>query len=69
MQVVDLPDDVAVGEAVGTLEANPDVAYAEPNFEREAAAIPNDPEYAGALGAAEDGHARGLGSRDRQLRA
>ncbi len=45
MQVVDLPDDVAVGEAVGTLEANPDVAYAEPNFEREAAAEPNDPEY------------------------
>ncbi len=45
MQVVDLPDDVAVGEAVGTLEANPDVAYAEPNFERKAAAIPNDPEY------------------------
>ncbi len=45
MQVVDLPEDVEVGEAVGTLEANPDVAYAEPNFEREAAVIPNDPEY------------------------
>ena len=45
MQVVDLPDDVAVGEAVGTLEANPDVAYAEPNFEREAAVVPTDPEY------------------------
>ncbi len=45
MQVVDLPADVGVGEAVATFEANPDVAYAEPNFTREALAIPNDPEY------------------------
>ncbi len=45
MQVVDLPDDVGVGEAIGALEANPDVAYAEPNFERTTQAIPNDPEY------------------------
>jgi subtilisin family serine protease len=44
-QLVELPEEIPVEEAVAAFEADPDVAYAEPNFVYEAAAIPNDTEY------------------------
>ena len=45
VNVVDLPRDLPVQEAVRAYESSPDVAYAEPNFKLQPAAAPNDPAY------------------------
>ena len=45
VNVVDLPRDLAVVEAVRAYEDSPDVAYAEPNFILQPSAVPNDPAY------------------------
>jgi thermitase len=45
VNVVDLPRDLTVSEAVRTYEDSPDIAYAEPNFKLQPAAVPNDPGY------------------------
>src|SRR3954451_10231674 len=42
-RVLDLPQGVDVSTAEGALAANPDVAYAVPNYVAHASAIPNDP--------------------------
>ncbi len=43
VNVVDLPRDLTVAEAVRVYENSPDVAYAEPNFKLQPAAVPDDP--------------------------
>ena len=45
VNVVDLPRDLAISEAVRAYEDSPDVAYAEPNFILQPSAVPNDPGY------------------------
>jgi thermitase len=45
VNVVDLPQDLTVQEAVQTYEASPDVQYAEPNFKLYPSATPNDPSF------------------------
>ncbi|MGI8910614.1 MAG: S8 family peptidase [Rubrobacteraceae bacterium] len=47
VNVVDLPGDLSVSEAVDRYEASPDVEYAEPDFllQPAQAATPNDPGY------------------------
>ena len=45
VNVVDLPRDLSVTEAVRAYEDSPDVAYAEPNFRVFPSAAPNDPNY------------------------
>jgi thermitase len=45
VNVVDLPQDLSVTEAVQAYEESPDVAYAEPNFKLYPSAAPNDPNY------------------------
>src|ERR687894_686262 len=45
VNVVDLPRDLPVAEAVRAYEGSPDVAYAEPNFKVYPSAAPNDPNY------------------------
>ena len=47
VNVVDLPQDLTVAEAVRAYENSPDVAYAEPNFRLQPAAVPNDPSFNG----------------------
>src|SRR5215210_3878140 len=45
VNLVDLPRDLGVGEAVQRYEASPDVEYAEPNFKIFPSATPNDPSF------------------------
>ena len=45
VNVVDLPQDLTVQEAVQTYEASPDVEYAEPNFKLYPSVSPNDPNF------------------------
>jgi thermitase len=45
VNVVDLPQDLTVQEAVQTYEASQDVEYAEPNFKLYPTATPNDPSF------------------------
>jgi thermitase len=45
VNLVDLPQDVGVGEAVQRYEASPAVEYAEPNFKIFPSATPNDPSF------------------------
>jgi len=45
VNVVDLPRDLTVQEAVQTYEDSPDVEYAEPNFKLYPTAVPNDPAF------------------------
>ena len=45
VNVVDLPRDLTVAEAVRAYEDSPDVAYAEPNFKLQPTVAPNDPGY------------------------
>jgi subtilisin family serine protease len=44
-ELVDLDAGTTVSEAIATLEADPDVLYAEPNYAIEVSAVPNDPSY------------------------
>ncbi len=45
VNVIDLPRDLSVAEAVRAYEDSPDVAYAEPNFRVFPSAAPNDPNF------------------------
>ena len=48
VSVIDLPQDLSVGEAIDRYEASPAVAYAEPNYKLTAAVnapTPNDPSF------------------------
>src|SRR5215217_2461120 len=45
VNLVDLPQDVGVREAVQRYEASPAVEYAEPNFKIFPSATPNDPSF------------------------
>src|SRR5215210_3386792 len=45
VNLVDLPPDLGVGEAIRRYEASPDVEYAEPNFKVYPSATPNDPSF------------------------
>src|SRR5262245_14733806 len=46
-ELVELPEGTSVAEAIAAFEADPDVAYAEPNYVYEiAATIPNDTSFA-----------------------
>jgi thermitase len=45
VNLVDLPRELGVGEAVQRYEASPDVEYAEPNFKIYPSATPNDPSF------------------------
>lgn len=45
VEVVDLPQDLPVSEAVERYEASPNVEYAEPDYVLYPAATPNDPGY------------------------
>ncbi len=45
-ELVELPDETSVEEAIAAFEADPDVAYAEPNYVYEIAAVPNDTSFA-----------------------
>ena len=42
-RVLELPPSVGAGEAAAALRANPDVAYAVPNYIARASLVPNDP--------------------------
>jgi serine protease len=42
-RIVELPDDVSIGEAASALRANTAVAYALPNYLAHASSVPNDP--------------------------
>ena len=45
VNLLDLPPELGVGEAVRRYEASPDVEYAEPNFRIYPSVSPNDPSY------------------------
>ena len=62
--MVDLPRDLTVAEAVREYEASPDVAYAEPNFKLEPAAVPNDPGYKNLWGLNNTGQTGGAADAD-----
>jgi hypothetical protein len=45
VNLLDLPPDLGVGEAVRRYEASPDIEYAEPNFKIYPSVTPDDPGY------------------------
>jgi len=45
VRVLSLPPDLSVEEAVAAFQSDPDVQYAEPNYVRQAFAVPNDPDF------------------------
>ena len=64
VNVVDLPRDLSVTEAVRSYEDSPDVAYAEPNFEVFPSAVPNDPNYRDLWGLNNVGQTGGTSDAD-----
>ncbi|HKH10591.1 MAG TPA: S8 family peptidase [Rubrobacter sp.] len=64
VNVIDLPQDLTVTEAVKAYEQSPDVAYAEPNFKLQPAATPNDPNYRDLWGLNNTGHTGGTPDAD-----
>ena len=64
INVVDLPRDLTVSEAVRAYEDSPDVAYAEPNFRLQPAAVPNDPRYKDMWGLNNTGQTGGTADAD-----
>ena len=64
VNVVDLPRDLTVGEAVQEYEDSPDVAYAEPNFKLQPARAPNDPRYGELWGLNNTGQTGGTPDAD-----
>jgi thermitase len=64
VNVVDLPRDLTVTEAVRTYENSPDVAYAEPNYKLQPAAVPNDPSFNGLWGLNNTGQTGGTVDAD-----
>ncbi|QIN82854.1 S8 family serine peptidase [Rubrobacter tropicus] len=64
VNVVDLPRDLTVNEAVRAYENSPDVAYAEPNFKLQPAAVPNDPQFNNLWGLNNTGQTGGTSDAD-----
>ena len=64
VNVVDLPQDLSVAEAVQAYENSPDVAYVEPNFKLQPAAVPNDPDYKDLWGLNNTGQTGGTPDAD-----
>ena len=64
VNVVDLPRDLTVSEAVRAYEGSPDVAYAEPNFKLQPAAVPNDPSFPNLYGLNNNGQTGGTVDAD-----
>jgi len=64
VNVVDLPRDLAVAEAVRAYEESPDVAYAEPNFKLQPAVAPSDPNYRDLWGLNNTGQTGGTPDAD-----
>ena len=64
VNVVDLPSDLTVKEAVERYEASPDVEYAEPDFLLQPTASPNDPSYAKLYGLNNTGQTNGTSDAD-----
>ena len=64
VNVVDLPRDLSVAEAVRAYEDSPDVAYAEPNFKVQPAVAPNDPGYKDLWGLNNIGQTGGTADAD-----
>ncbi|MDQ4126931.1 MAG: S8 family serine peptidase, partial [Actinomycetota bacterium] len=64
VNVVDLPGDLTVAEAVQRYEASPDVEYAEPDFLLQPAASPNDPYYSKLYGLNNTGQTGGAPDAD-----
>ena len=64
VNVVDLPRDLSVAEAVEAYEESPDVAYAEPNFKVYPTAVPNDPNYKDLWGLNNTGQTGGTSDAD-----
>ncbi len=64
VNVVDLPRDLTVAEAVREYESSPDVAYAEPNFKLQPTEVPNDPSYQNLWGLNNTGQTRGTVDAD-----
>jgi len=64
VNVVDLPRDLTVAEAVRAYEDSPDVAYAEPNFKLQPSAVPNDPNYRDLWGTNNNGQTGGTVDAD-----
>ncbi len=65
VNVVDLPGDLAVREAVERYEASPDVEYAEPDYVLQPAqAVPDDPGYSKLYGLDNTGQTNGIPDAD-----
>src|SRR5215211_4160003 len=64
VNLVDLPEDLGVEEAVRRYEASPDVEYAEPNFLLQPAVSPNDPYYPRLYGLNNTGQTGGTPDAD-----
>ena len=64
VNVVDLPQDLTVTEAVQAYEDSPDIAYAEPNFKLYPSAAPNDPGYKDLWGLNNTGQTGGTADAD-----
>jgi thermitase len=64
VNVVDLPRDLTVAEAVRAYEESPDVAYAEPNFKLQPAVAPSDPNYRDLWGLNNTGQTSGTPDAD-----
>ena len=64
VNVVDLPSDLTVREAVQRYEASPDVEYAEPHFLLQPTVTPNDPSYATLYGMNNTGQSCGTADAD-----
>ena len=64
VNVIDLPRDLTVNEAVRAYENSPDVAYAEPNFKLQPAAVPNDPQFNSLWGLNNTGQTGGTSDAD-----
>ncbi len=64
VNVVDLPPDLTVREADEIYEDYPEIAYAEPNFELEPSATPNDTQYARMWGLNNTGQTGGVPDAD-----
>ncbi len=64
VNVVDLPSDLAVGEAVQRYEASPDVEYAEPDYLLQPAASPNDPYLSRLYALNNNGQTGGMSDAD-----
>ncbi len=62
--VVQLPDNANLDKAIAAYKSMPGVAYAEPNYERHALAMPNDPQFNSLWGLNNTGQTGGTPNSD-----